>query len=102
MYRGYSIATIHLSYTSFTVICDHYVHVFVRAGSPDGWIQALTPNNVVSQAVLKEISSWLSEGCSMDDIIVHLRKQTVPSGYSYHPWITGTYLFHINSYISVR
>ncbi len=53
-------------------------------------LQALHPNPAVSQDVLKEVYTCLSEEeCSVEDVIVRLRQRTVPSGYDYHPWISG-------------
>lgn len=72
------------------VKCLYVLHSYNYVDSPDGSLHTSNPNSVVSQTVLKEISTWMLEGCSMEDVIVRLRQRTVPPGYSYHPWIAGT------------
>ena len=52
-------------------------------------VTAQIPNPAVSVDLLKEIHLWIEESCSFTDIIEKLRQRTVPSGYDYHPWITG-------------
>ena len=70
-------------------MCFHPSFVTVCLVSSSGSIQALNPKSVLGQDVLREISTWLSEGCLMKDVIV--RQRTVPAGYSYHTWIPGLY-----------
>ena len=48
-------------------------HNFIDAVLLDGKIQALSPNDVVSQSVLEEIYSWMSQGCTIEDVIGCLR-----------------------------
>ena len=56
---------------------------------PNGSVEPLVANSAVSSTLLMTILSWLTENCSMDDIIVRLRQRTVPSGYTIHTWIPG-------------
>lgn len=70
--------------------CLYVLRSYNYAGSPDGSLHTYNPDSVVSQTVLKEISTWMLEGCSMEDVIVRWRQRTVPPGYSFHPWIAGT------------
>ena len=52
------------------------------------------PNPAVPLDVLQSIYLWLSHDVTFDDIIDRLRPRTVPSGYTYSNWKTGTYNYN--------
>ena len=58
-------------------------------GGKDGVIEAEVVNRAVPTSVLREISTWKEEGCTMVDVLTRLRNRTVPSGYAYHTWSEG-------------
>ena len=61
----------------------------------DGTVVAEKPNPAVPLDVLQKIYLWLSHDITFDDIIDRLRPHTVPSGYTYSSWKTGTYYNYI-------
>lgn len=61
--------------------------------STGGLIKAVTENPAVPTSLLIEIHLWKSLGIEWKDIIARLLPRTVPSGYPFHNWITGRYLF---------
>ena len=47
-------------------------------------------NPCVNQELLVRIQTWLDAGATMDDVVDRLRPLTVPQGYQYHNWKSGT------------
>lgn len=88
----YSISVcIIASYT----MCVHffslspYMCSFYLTVNRDGSVAAEQPDGAVSEATLLKILDWKRTGASMDEIIDMLRMQTVPAGYTIHPWNPG-------------
>ena len=62
----------------------------------DGTIVAKESDSVVPEDVLKEIWRWKTDGLTDDDVISRLRCRTVPSGYSFCPWMKGDTHVHVH------
>lgn len=46
-------------------------------------------NPAISSQLLHEIYYWKEEGCTMEDIMIRLRKRVVPSGSDMYQWNEG-------------
>ena len=57
---------------------------------PDGTITTEGNSYIVPQQVLHDIRNRMRQGINMKDVVNRLHTRTVPSGYQYHTWITGT------------
>lgn len=56
----------------------------------EGDVVAVVPNSAVSSTLLREIRTWMSDGATINDVLVRLRLKTVPTGYVIHNWEPGT------------
>ena len=68
------------------------VHIYnnnIIIVNDDGSITAKVANPAVPDTLLEEIYTWRVERATDMDVITRLRQRTVPSGYSFHPWIPG-------------
>ena len=65
-----------------------YVYYDIAEGE-DGILRAAVPNPAVGEKLLQEISTWMEEGCTMEDVVLRLRLRTVPNGYEPHNWCEG-------------
>jgi len=61
----------------------------------DGTVVAELANEAVPQSVLHDIWNWREQGISKEDILHRLRTRTVPPGYTFHTWKSGTYMLRL-------
>ena len=56
---------------------------------PDGTVKAKKFNPAISVQTIAEVHELMKSGLDIADIVDRLRTQTVPPGYSCHPWRSG-------------
>lgn len=67
----------------------YQMHYVFHLGDASGAIVAEIVNPAISSQLLHEIYYWKEEGCTMEDIMIRLRKRVVPSGSDMYQWNEG-------------
>lgn len=65
--------------------------MYMHVGDANGQLTARVPNPAVCADLLKQVHGWVESGATTDDVVDRLRVRTVPTGYTFHKWVEGTF-----------
>ena len=73
----------------YFLLSDKLLLLYSCVGNEDGNVCSQCTNPAVPEALLMEILELRERGVSVTDVVDRLYPRTVPTRYTYYPWIAG-------------